>query len=355
MSFLSLSNQTIQTKGIKHLALGGTFDHFHKGHRHFLNKAFKLSSLVTIGITADAFASNIHKDSRLESFADRKSSVDRWLRKNHLRERTNIITLNDSFGTTTKAKNLQALLITQNTEKAGKDLNHQRIQAGLSPLELIRCPLIRAEDGKTISSRRIRDGQIDREGLHYYSVLLSETPSKVTETLVQKFRIPFGVVVPANPLNMDAGIRKARKFINEHRLHPVISVGDLVTQAFIKTNGIPKLAIVDLKVRREIRFTKLSDIGPIGHLQTYTAVNSPGIITKEFVTAIQQAMETDSPAVIQVDGEEDLGVLPAVLLAPLGSVVLYGHFQYGVIAVEVSEAKKSESLKLLRQLEKISG
>ncbi len=145
-------------------------------------------------------------------------------------------------------------------------------------------------------------------------------------------------------------MKKAQEYIRNLKLQPIITVGDLVTQAYLRTRKIPQLIIVDLKVRRKQHFQRLSDLGPIGHLITSKVINPPGVITRELVAAVEQSMKAGKEAIIQVDGEEDLAVLPAVLLAPLGSVVLYGHFKLGVIAVEVSETKKSESLNLLHKV-----
>lgn len=50
-----------------------------------------------------------------------------------------------------------------------------------------------------------------------------------------------------------------------------------------------------------------------------------------------------------VDGEEDLLALPAILFAPLGSLILYGHWQHGIIAVEVNEQMKKKTQNLLNK------
>ncbi|MBM3212057.1 DUF359 domain-containing protein, partial [Candidatus Poribacteria bacterium] len=51
--------------------------------------------------------------------------------------------------------------------------------------------------------------------------------------------------------------------------------------------------------------------------------------------------------VVKVIGEEDLAGVPAILLSPLGTVVLYGQPQQGIVVVEVSEEKKRQLLQLL--------
>jgi len=56
---------------------------------------------------------------------------------------------------------------------------------------------------------------------------------------------------------------------------------------------------------------------------------------------------------IFVRGEEDLAALPAILLAPEGSVVLYGQPDEGVVFVSITKSKKEEILDLLDKI--ISG
>ena len=353
MSKTSSGNHQTKVKKLAHLALGGTFDHLHRGHRGLLNRAFELSSKVTVGITSDALAFRIHKDPRLESFKVRMKGVVDYLSRNRLLKTYDIITLEDPFGKTVSDDSLEALLITDNTKEGGKILNRKRMEQGLRPLKLIRYPLIRALDGKIISSRRIRDGEIDREGIHFASVLLAATPAEVPGSLLPKFRTPFGNIIPTNPSNLETGINQTIQFIEARGLRPLTSVGDLVSYGFLRAGVSPKLIVADLKVNRKKRFEKISDLGSLEKRNVYRAANPPGIILPALVNAIQKAMLKEQPAVIQIDGEEDLAVLPAVLLSPLGAVVVYGHFQHGIVAVEVTEAKKSEALKLLGKLERI--
>ncbi|TOF02143.1 DUF359 domain-containing protein, partial [Vibrio parahaemolyticus] len=63
------------------------------------------------------------------------------------------------------------------------------------------------------------------------------------------------------------------------------------------------------------------------------AANPPGTITEELLDAIIKAYEinkTGNKVLIVVDGEEDLAVLPCVITAPPGTVVLYGQPGEGV-------------------------
>ena len=60
--------------------------------------------------------------------------------------------------------------------------------------------------------------------------------------------------------------------------------------------------------------------------------------------------EGKKPARVQVDGEEDLMAIIAIVIAPRGSVVLYGQPGVGVVAVEVGPGSKSRSRTILRKM-----
>jgi len=66
-------------------------------------------------------------------------------------------------------------------------------------------------------------------------------------------------------------------------------------------------------------------------------------------TRIRQRGEKE---VICVSGQEDLAVLPAILLAPMGSFVIYGQPGQGFVVVEVLEKTKLKTLLLLSRFRK---
>lgn len=339
-------------KNIINLALGGTFDHFHKGHRYFLNQAFQISKNVVIGITNDAFAKKIHENTVLQSFKVRKKSISDYLNEKSLLKSAEFVKLQDHFGPTADDESIEALLVTKNTLARGHQVNNIRKKNGLLPLALIECELLNSEDGKIISSRRIRDGKISREGVHYFSRLMNTVPLSIPSKLRQEFRKPFGKIFKADTLNIFPAMRQVKMFIQKKGLKPVICVGDVVTHSFLKVGGTPKIKIIDFMVQRKKRYSTIEELGPIGHLEKFSVSNQPGSITKKLVELINASLNKKSPTVIQVKGEEDLAVLPSVLLAPLGTVVLYGHFQHGIISVEVTESKKEAALQLLRKISK---
>lgn len=337
----------------KNIALGGTFDHFHKGHRHFLQNAFQISKEVTIGITSDDFANNIHINSKLQSFLERKTQVLEFLKKQSFSKRSKLAILEDPIGPTTTDKTLQALFVTRNTLKNTREINRKRRDKSLIPLKIIIFPLVKTADGHAISSQRIREGEISREGVVYHDELIETSPLMLPSQLRPIFRKPFGTVIPASK-TITEGMKKTLDFVSKKQLSPIICVGDVVTHSILKFKKTPKLSIVDLRVQRKIRYKRVSDIGPIGNLTRYKVVNPAGVISKKLSRIIREALKKQPQSVIHVKGEEDLAVLPCILLAPLNCVVLYGHFQKGIVLVEVTEEKKSEALKLLQQLKRFT-
>ncbi|TRZ53029.1 hypothetical protein D4R99_01610, partial [bacterium] len=59
-----------------HVVLGGTFDHFHKGHEALLTKAFEVGKKVTIGIATEKLYKNKFLSETIEPFEVRKKSVE---------------------------------------------------------------------------------------------------------------------------------------------------------------------------------------------------------------------------------------------------------------------------------------
>jgi len=76
-------------------------------------------------------------------------------------------------------------------------------------------------------------------------------------------------------------------------------------------------------------------------VRTLPARNPPGTISDELVLAIRDAV-ADPPAMIVVEGEEDLAVIPLVLAAPTGVMILYGQPGEGVVLRRVDgKARKA--------------
>ncbi|RPJ54323.1 MAG: DUF359 domain-containing protein [Methanobacteriota archaeon] len=120
----------------------------------------------------------------------------------------------------------------------------------------------------------------------------------------------------------------------------VYTVGDVVTHSLTRRGIVPAVAIIDGHTMRApcSRTTDLSS-------RRIVAKNPAGTISEDLVEAVGDAVARP-PAVIFVEGEEDLAVIPLVLAAPEGSLVLYGQPREGVVLRVVDDEAKRIAAKL---------
>src|SRR5207249_12289103 len=91
-------------------------------------------------------------------------AVDRLLRTRRWSSRARVTALREPYRPVVKRKKLQALIVSEGTVASGRRLNRLRRRNGLQALDLFVINLLKATDGKPISSTRIRNGEIDLQG-----------------------------------------------------------------------------------------------------------------------------------------------------------------------------------------------
>jgi pantetheine-phosphate adenylyltransferase len=151
-------------KKYEKVAVGGTFDTLHRGHKALLSKAFEVGEKVVIGLSSDEFASKMGKPHKTAAYAERLKEIKTFLEKNSLAERAEIVPLTDPYGLTVSGKGLGALVVSKETELTANKINKVRVDAGLSPLKIVSISMVPAENCVPISTTRIRSGEIDRNG-----------------------------------------------------------------------------------------------------------------------------------------------------------------------------------------------
>jgi len=156
------SNPDIRKK-YKVVALGGTFDHFHKGHRAFLDEGFKRGELVLIGIVSDQLAKTLGKTPDY-NYIQRRDLVESYLRKKYPKRKWKTFPLFDPYGPFGDDPEVDAIVVTPESLPRAESGNVQRMKKGLKPVAILMVPLVLAEDGVRISSTRIRKKEIDEEG-----------------------------------------------------------------------------------------------------------------------------------------------------------------------------------------------
>ena len=147
------------------VALGGTFDPIHDGHRALFERAFELGD-VTVGLTSDELAPKTRHDQRhVRSFSERKSRLADELATLAVDQNRewDVRELAEPTGIATEPQ-FDALVVSPETETGGRRINEIREERGHEPLEIEVVPHVHAEDGDIISSTRIVKGEIDEHG-----------------------------------------------------------------------------------------------------------------------------------------------------------------------------------------------
>ncbi|MDA4117890.1 MAG: phosphopantetheine adenylyltransferase [Thaumarchaeota archaeon] len=145
------------------VATGGTFDDFHAGHKRLLEKSFESGDYVVIGLTSDEFARKQGKEPR-RPYAEREAKLEAFIKERFPGRGYSISKLDDFFGPGIASKDVEALVASPETAKRVDLANKLRGEKGFPPLDLVVVDWALAQDGKPISSTRIRRGEIDEEG-----------------------------------------------------------------------------------------------------------------------------------------------------------------------------------------------
>ena len=144
-------------------AMGGTFDLIHRGHMTLLSHAFEISEIVLIGLTSDSFAIKNGKNLK-NNFDARLENLKKIIHENFSDKKYEIKKLDNDFGPAVFEKNVEALVVSEETKHQGDVLNNLRKERDLPEVSVIVVPMFLAKDGERVSSTRMRNSEIDSEG-----------------------------------------------------------------------------------------------------------------------------------------------------------------------------------------------
>jgi uncharacterized protein (UPF0218 family)/phosphopantetheine adenylyltransferase len=198
---------------------------------------------------------------------------------------------------------------------------------------------VRADDGDKIASARIRLGEIDRSGRRLRGT--NESPRRLQLEGRTGLKSPKGIVFHVNE---GAPQKRVVERIRAESPAMVIAVGDVTTATILEEEYTPQVMIVDGITKRGVYEKKFS-------AETEFFIYNPAAaIYPEAWSTIDTAIHNEHPTLISVDGEEDLLGFPAVLLAPEGSVILYGQPDAGIVWVPVNRENQKLARDLLEQM-----
>lgn len=334
-----------------YVVAGGTFDHFHIGHELFLKTAIEAGDYLAIGITADKMVQNKPLFGSIEPFSIRKAAIRQYIRKLNPHISIRLMKLNEPFGIAVVDKNIDKIIVTKETKANAILINKIRRKNRLKALKVLVVPYVNADDNRKISSYRIRNGQISRHGDSYIKFLISKRIYVLPDVVRPALREPLGHVFSTKN-EMDILAKSVRSGLGKTKQRTIfISVGDIVSLSLMERKLTPSIMIYDYITRREALSENQKK--QLQNKTNITVFNQAGVIRqsaiKTIFKTINKVQKTDNKIGIRVIGEEDLMVLPTILMAPLYSKVFYGQKDLGFIAVTVTETVK-EKVKGLMQL-----
>ena len=129
-------------------------------------------------------------------------------------------------------------------------------------------------------------------------------------------------------------LKKFQQFTKKRRFKKIITVGDYCSLTLPSD-----IKIFDGKIKRK-KIKKLAKF-------SLSCSNPAGTIKKGVWPIIKKAIKNKEN--VFVDGEEDLLVLPAVLLSSAKTTVVYGFPEKGICLIEVSPKIKRDLKELLKK------
>ncbi|HIE24246.1 MAG TPA: pantetheine-phosphate adenylyltransferase [Candidatus Korarchaeota archaeon] len=149
-------------KPFRKVIVAGTFDRLHEGHKALLRTSAELGEEVLVCIADGPLLIGKNFREKIESYDVRKRKVEDFLRS--INARFSIVKILDPIGPAGSDPRTDAIVVSTETYPGALRVNFERKKNGLKELVIVVCPLVVAEDGKPISSSRIRAGEIDVRG-----------------------------------------------------------------------------------------------------------------------------------------------------------------------------------------------
>ncbi|CAO3687589.1 unnamed protein product [Umbelopsis ramanniana] len=156
----SESTNSPDARQFEEVAVGGTFDHMHSGHKILLTMTALLASKkLYCGITDDVMLAKKKHKELIASTEDRINNVKDILRIIRKDIELCVVPITDAFGPTITEEKIEALVVSAETMAGGNAVNTERAKLGWAPVELrvidVISPTKTSVHGQDISALKI--------------------------------------------------------------------------------------------------------------------------------------------------------------------------------------------------------
>ena len=335
-------------RSFRRCLIGGPFDRFHSGHQLLIQTALRQADFIEVHVTNEEMAQS--KGDWVQSLEDRMDALLNWLSETaHLRYEIHV--LNDPHGPAPSHRIADSIVATVETVPRCHQINQQRYENGLPPLAILEAPRLEDELGGILSSSRIRLGLVDREGHPWippsYEGLVLQMPA----VLDDEFKTPMGDLFEGPEHAPEVALSAMLEALPPNR-GALVAVGDVTVKSLMDMGVLPDIGFVDGQTKREMLDASL--LVNAEHFPLRRAVvNPPGQLTPALLDAVRWAFKQDESVLIEVEGEEDLAPMYVLATAPLGTVVVYGQPQQGVVMRVLDLEAKHRARNLLVHFEAV--
>lgn len=147
------------------VAVGGTWDHLHWGHKLMLTLAtYTAKSTVVVGVTDAKLLTNKKHAEALEDYNSRAENVVKFIRYLKPDIRVEVYSMDDIYGPTITLEGIEALVVSAETSQGGLQVNKKRKEMNWPALEILEAGLIPGHGETKLSSTDLRKEQLEKQG-----------------------------------------------------------------------------------------------------------------------------------------------------------------------------------------------
>lgn len=142
------------------VAVAGTFNVLHEGHKALLDRAMWLADELFIGITSDEMASE-NRDTIVPFYLRRRAIEDYVISRGEI---ATIFEIDDIYGPPEIMDDIDVLVVSEETRENGKLVSRMREKRGGRPMKIDVVSIYTNDDGEKLNARDIIDGKVSRDG-----------------------------------------------------------------------------------------------------------------------------------------------------------------------------------------------
>ena len=143
-----------------HVAMGGTFDRLHVGHKVLLTySVLHARNRLRIGVTGEALLKKKHHAELLQPFEERRRNVEAFVRALRTDLTYDVVELSEPTGGTTTIADLTAMVVSPETLPTIDIINEKRAENKLEPVAPVLINYIGPDGEERVSSTALREAE----------------------------------------------------------------------------------------------------------------------------------------------------------------------------------------------------